>query len=104
MNGLAAAIKHQVQACYHLGDLAGTPAMQIVTTLRIRYKKDGSLAGNPQLVEQTGISPANRAYAKQIEDVARRAVLRCAPVHLPAELYEGGWDDLNFRFTPGQMQ
>jgi hypothetical protein len=31
-------------------------------------------------------------------------VLRCAPVHLPAELYQGGWDDLDFRFTPGQMQ
>ena len=104
MNGLAAAIKRQVQPCYELGGLSGTPAMQIVTTLRLRYNKDGSVAGNPQVVEQTGISPANRAYAQQIADVARRAVLRCAPVHLPAELYEGGWDDLNFRFTPGQMQ
>lgn len=104
MNGLAAAIKRQVQPCYELGGLSGTPAMEIVTTLRLRYNKDGSVAGNPQLVEQTGISPANRAYAQQIAEVARRAVLRCAPVHLPAELYEGGWDDLNFRFTPGQMR
>jgi len=104
MNGLAAAIKRQVQPCYELGALGGTPAMQIVTTLRLRYNKDGSVAGNPQIVEQTGISAANRAYAQQIAEVARRAVLRCAPVHLPAELYEGGWDDLNFRFTPGQMQ
>ena len=104
MNGLAAAIKRQVQPCYELGGLSGTPAMQIVTTLRLRYNKDGSVAGNPQLVEQTGISPSNRAYAQQIAEVARRAVLRCAPVHLPSELYEGGWDDLNFRFTPGQMQ
>ncbi len=104
MNGLAAAIKRQVQPCYELGGLGGTPAMQIVTTLRLRYNPDGSVAGNPQIVEQTGINAANRAYAQQIAEVARRAVLRCAPVHLPAELYEGGWDDLNFRFTPGQMQ
>jgi len=104
MNGLAAAIKRQVQPCYELGGLSGTPAMQIVTTLRLRYNKDGSVAGNPQLVEQTGITGGNRAYAQQIAEVARRAVLRCAPVHLPAELYEGGWDDLNFRFTPGQME
>jgi len=104
MNGLAAAIKRQVQPCYELGALGGTPAMQIVTTLRLRYNKDGSVAGNPQIVEQTGINAGNRAYAQQIAEVARRAVLRCAPVHLPAELYEGGWDDLNFRFTPGQMQ
>jgi hypothetical protein len=104
MNGLAAAIKRQVQPCYELGGLSGTPAMQIVTTLRLRYNRDGSVAGNPQIVEQTGISAGNRAYAQQIAEVARRAVLRCSPVHLPAELYEGGWDDLNFRFTPGQMQ
>jgi hypothetical protein len=104
MNGLAAAIKRQVQPCYELGGLSGTSAMQIVTTLRLRYNKDGSVAGNPQLVEQTGINDGNRAYAQQIAEVARRAVLRCSPVHLPAELYEGGWDDLDFRFTPGQMQ
>lgn len=104
MNGLAAAIKRQVQPCYDLGALGGTPAMQIVTTLRLRYNKDGSVAGNPQLVDQTGINAGNRAYAQQIADVARRAVLRCSPVRLPAELYEGGWDDLDFRFTPGQMQ
>jgi len=104
MNGLAAAIKRQVQPCYELGGLSGTSATQIVTTLRLRYNKDGSVAGNPQLVEQTGINDGNRAYAQQIAEVARRAVLRCSPVHLPAELYEGGWDDLDFRFTPGQMQ
>jgi hypothetical protein len=104
MNGLAAAIKRQVQPCYELGGLGGTPAMQIVTTLRLRYNPDGSVAGNPQVVDQSGVNAGNRAYAQQIAEVARRAVLRCSPVHLPAELYQGGWDDLNFRFTPGQMQ
>jgi hypothetical protein len=104
MNGLAAAIKRQVQPCYELGGLGGTPAMQIVTVLRLRYNPNGSVAGSPQLVEQTGINGGNSAYARQIAEVARRAVLRCAPVRLPAELYAGGWDDLNFRFTPGQMQ
>jgi outer membrane biosynthesis protein TonB len=104
MNGLAAAIKRQVQPCYELGGLGGTPAMQIVTVLRLRYNPDGSVAGSPLMVEQTGVNAENRAYAQQIAEVARRAVLRCAPVKLPAELYEGGWDDLNFRFTPGQMQ
>jgi hypothetical protein len=104
MNGLAAAIKRQVQPCYELGGLGGTPAMQIVTVLRLRYNPDGTVAGTPQIVEQTGTGPGNQAYARQIAEVARRAVLRCSPVRLPAELYEGGWDDLNFRFTPGQMQ
>ncbi|WP_420140332.1 hypothetical protein [Sphingomonas sp.] len=104
MNGLSAAIKRQVQPCYELGGLGCTPALQIVTVLRLRYNPDGTVAGAPQIVEQTGVNGGNSAYAKQIAEVARRAVLRCAPVKLPAELYEGGWDDLNFRFTPGQMQ
>ncbi len=42
--------------------------------------------------------------ARQIGEVAKRAVLRCAPLRLPAELYEGGWEDLELVFTPGQMR
>ena len=104
MNGLAAAIKRQIQPCYELGSLAGTPAMSIVTTLNLRFNKDGSIAGTPTLVGQTGLDDTNGSYAKQIAEVGRRAVLRCAPLKLPSELYPGGWDNLNFRFTPGQMQ
>ena len=38
-------------------------------------------------------------------DAARRAVLRCSPITgLPPELYDGGWDDFDFRFKPDQMQ
>ena len=102
MNGILAALARRVHPCYNLGGLAGTPAMSIITVLHLQYNKDGSVAGIPQLVEQTGITPANRAYAKQVEEVARHAVLQCQPVQLPAEYYSF-WGDLNFRFTPGQM-
>ncbi|WP_174274024.1 hypothetical protein, partial [Sphingomonas bacterium] len=103
MNGLAAAIKRQVQPCYELGALAGTPAMQIVTVLRLRFNRDGSVAGTPQVVDQSGVNDANRGYRQQIADLSRRAVLRCAPLKLPAELYEGGWEELEMGFIPGQM-
>lgn len=104
MNGLAAAIKRQVQPCYELGGLGGTPAMRIVTILRLRFTQDGSVAGTPQVVRQDGVDPSNRAYQQQIAEVARRAVLRCSPLRLPAELYAGGWEDIQFTFRPAQMQ
>ncbi|UAK26311.1 hypothetical protein [Sphingomonas nostoxanthinifaciens] len=104
MNGLAAAIKRQVQPCYDLGGLGGTPAMQIVTVLQLRFNPDGSVAGAPQLVEQQGVNDGNRAYAKQMIEVSRRAILRCAPLKLPAEMYSGGWENITMGFTPGQMQ
>lgn len=104
MNGLAAAIKRQIQPCYELGALQGTPAMEIVTVLDLRFNKDGSVAGDPAVAEQTGVTAANQAYRRQIAEVARRAVLRCAPLRLPAELYEGGWSNIQFVFTPGTMR
>jgi len=103
MAGLAAAIKRQIQPCYTLGALQGTSAMEIVTVLDLHFNRDGSVAGTPAIAEQTGVTPANEGYRRQIAEVARRAVLRCAPLKLPAELYEGGWSNIQFVFTPGTM-
>jgi hypothetical protein len=103
MAGLGAAIKRQVQPCYELGSLGGTSAMQIVTVLRLRFNPDGTVSGTPQIVEQTGVNDDNRSYARQMAELSRRAVLRCAPLKLPAELYKGGWDDLDLGFIPSQM-
>ena len=103
MNGLAAAIKRQVQPCYELGALGGTPAMQIVTVLQLRFNKDGSVA-SAQVVEQTGVDGSNGRYKQQMAEVSRAAVLRCAPLRLPAELYEGGWQNIEMGFIPRQMQ
>ncbi|WP_156679987.1 hypothetical protein [Sphingomonas profundi] len=102
MQGLGAAIQRQVKPCYDLGSLGGTPAMSIVTTLRMKMNPDGSVA-NVTVLEQTGINAGNQSYARQMGELARRAVLRCAPLKLPAELYEGGWEDIAPTFIPGQM-
>jgi len=104
MNGLAAAIKKQVQPCYEIGSLGGTDAMQIVTVLHLRFNKDGSVNGLPQVAEQTGLTDSNRRYSKQMAEMSRNAVLRCAPLKLPAELYEGGWENIEMGFIPGQMR
>lgn len=103
MQGLAAALARQFKPCYELGSLQGTSAMSIVTTLRLRYKPDGTVALAPQMVEQTGIEASNRSYSQQMSDIAKRAVLRCSPVRLPEELYKGGWEDFQLRFIPSQL-
>lgn len=103
LNGLGAAIKRQVQPCYDLGALGGTDAMRIITVLRLRFNSDGSVNGVPEMIEQTGLTSENRSYARQMAEISRRAVLRCAPLHLPAELYKGGWDEIDIGFIPAQM-
>lgn len=101
--GLNAAIFRQIHPCYDLGSLSGTPAMSIVTVLHIRYDRDGTVDGSPQVVGQTGVTADNRSYREQMADISRRAVLRCSPVHLPPEMYDNGWHEIELSFIPGKM-
>lgn len=102
MAGLAAAIAAQVKPCYS-PPAGGSEATTIQTVLRLRFRPDGAVATPPAIVDQSGVSGANRAYAAQMGDAAKRAVLRCSPLKLPAELYEGGWEDIEFVFRPSAM-
>lgn len=103
MSSIAAAIARQIKPCYELGALGGTSAMDIVTVLRLRFRPDGSVA-NVEVATQEGVTGENRAYARQMAELSRRAVLRCAPLQgLPANLYEGGWDDFDMGFIPRQL-
>ena len=98
MAGLAALLLQQVKPCYN-PPAGGADAGQIATVLDLRLNRDGSVA-SVQIGEQSGVNGQNQAYARQMADAARRAVLRCAPFKLPPEMYEGGWDDFGFRFRP----
>lgn len=102
MAGLVQAIREQVKPCYVI-PTGGEGSDSIQTVLRLRFREDGGIATPPTVAEQSGITPSNRGYAKQMADAARRAVLRCAPLKLPAELYEGGWEDIEFVFNPRAM-
>jgi len=100
INGL---IQRQVLPCYDLGALKGTSAMSIVTVINLRFRPDGSVA-SASLVGQTGVNAGNQQYRQQIVDLSRRAVLRCSPLKgLPPELYKGGWENINFTFTPSDF-
>jgi hypothetical protein len=92
-----------VQPCYDLGALKGTSAMSIVTVINLKFRRDGSVA-SAQPVDQSGVNASNAQYRQQIIDLSRRAVLRCSPLRgLPPELYQGGWENINFTFTPSDF-
>lgn len=101
--GLAAAIAAQVRPCYNV-PTGGADALNIVTVLRLRFNRDGSPAGAPTAVDHGGVTAGNQGYVRQMDEAARRAVLRCSPLKLPANLYEGGWDDIEFVFNPRVME
>lgn len=48
---------------------------------------DGTLAGTPQEVEQTGVNAINRAQKGRHAELAIRAVKLAAPFKLPKEYY-----------------
>jgi len=102
MNGLVALIASQVKPCYTI-PTGGTDALTIITKVRMRLKKDGSIAVAPEVVGNSGVTDSNQAYRQQMNEAARRALQRCAPYKLPPDLYEGGWEDLIFNFRPAQM-
>lgn len=89
----------QVKRCYRSPKIAKS-ARQITTRLRVFYTPDGQLATLPVLVAQAGVTAANRAHAAAMAEAAMLAVVRCAPLDLPRELYQAGWDEFELTFAP----
>jgi hypothetical protein len=96
---LAQAAADQVRRCYQRPRVA-SEANQIVTRLRVRFTAEGQLAALPELVWQRSVTPAAAPYAPRMLEAASLAIIRCAPIRLPPEVYAGGWDELEFTFSP----
>jgi len=89
----------QVKRCYKAPRLSKA-ARQITTRLRVRFMADGQLADYPVLLSQSGVTPANRAHAPAMAEAAMAAVVRCAPLRLPADFHQAGWDEFDLTFSP----
>lgn len=68
---------------------SGPEVDQIISKVRFRLNRDGSLASRPQLVGQTGVNDTNRTQAGRHGELAIRAVQLAAPFELPEEYYDG---------------
>ena len=76
----------------------GAEADQLVTVLAFDLSPDGSLAGRPKVVSQSGVTDANRAQQARHAEQAIRAVQLAAPFDLPAQYYSLWKHVASFRF------
>lgn len=76
----------------------GADADQLVTILRWRLNRDGSLADGPSVVDQTGVTASNRPQAALHQENAIKAVRAAAPFRLPPEYYDTWKNIVSFRF------
>lgn len=76
----------------------GVDADKLVTVLSWNLNPDGSLAGRPVVVSQSGINDSNRAQAQRHAEQAIRAVQLAAPFNLPAPYYAKWKRVASFRF------
>ena len=75
----------------------GLEVEKLATTIEWDLNPDGTLAGPPRFVLQTGVTPANRPQADRHKEQAIRAVRLAAPFALPPQFY-AGWQHVRFTF------
>ncbi|WP_043971396.1 hypothetical protein [Novosphingobium sp. P6W] len=86
-SALGAAISRQLKP--HWQAPQGADVELLVTKVRFRLARDGSLSGEPEVVSTTGQNAANQAQVTRHQEQAIRAVKLAAPFNLPDDLYEG---------------
>ncbi|MGL6044357.1 MAG: TonB C-terminal domain-containing protein [Sandaracinobacteroides sp.] len=98
---LQQAIRAQIAPCWN-PPIGGADVAEMTAVLRIRLNRDGTVAAPPEFVSQSGATAGNQAYSRAFVDTARRAVLRCAPLQLPDELF-AYWREFELNFDPRLM-
>ena len=98
---LAQAIRAQVAPCWN-PPTGGRDVRRMTVVVRVNYSRDGRVIGLPVADTPTGQTAANADYARAFAETARRAVLRCQPLKLPAELYDL-WGSVEINFDPEEM-
>jgi outer membrane biosynthesis protein TonB len=95
-SSLAAAISRQLKPKWAAPQ--GADADKLVTILSWSLNRDGTLAGQPTVVRQDGITDSNRPQASRHAEQAIRAVQLAAPFELPPEYYDAWKRVASFRF------
>lgn len=75
----------------------GADAELLVTIVRFRLARDGSLIGDPEIVSQSGDTDANFPQKKRHAEQAIRAVRLASPFDLPEEYYSA-WQVVTSQF------
>jgi colicin import membrane protein len=91
------ALRARIQQCWN-PPAGAADAKDLVVLLRIRFNQDGSLAGQPAVVNR-----GSGTYFQVAAESALRAVVRCAPyTFLPVAKYDA-WKDVEVTFDPRDL-
>lgn len=93
---LSSAISRQLRP--HWTAPQGVDAEKLITVLSWRMDRNGSLIGRPEVVSQSGVTPANEAQKQRHAELAIRAVQLAAPFDLPDDYYDTWKNVSSFRF------
>jgi len=90
------ALRAQLMTCWN-PPVGVADAKDLIVIVRFALNRDGSVAGQPTVVNRD----ANALFQVAAES-ATRAVRRCQPFRLPAAKYEA-WRDVEVKFDPNDM-
>jgi outer membrane biosynthesis protein TonB len=90
------ALRAQIQACWNT-PAGAADAKDLIVKVRLMLNQDGSLSGEPIVLNRGG-SPFFQVAAES----AMRAIRRCQPYRLPIAKYEV-WKDVEVTFDPRDM-
>lgn len=91
-------IRSQITPCWN-PPIAEEGSGHVTVVMRISLSRSGTVTGTPSVSRLTGRTTRNAAYANALSGSVRRAVLRCSPLRLPAELYDA-WSNVELNFDP----
>lgn len=98
---VASAIAAQIRPCALRQRALGEGANRIRVVLNLRLTLAGRLKGAPTVIRTTGVDEDNAQYEELVKDQAIASYRECAPLRLPAELYQtasGGWSNINMTY------
>ena len=97
-----AAFRDHVKSCASLPHSI-TPADDLRIVLRLRFRRNGTLASDPELIEAPGPTVAGFAKGPALRDAVLKALQACQPyAMLPASKYQE-WKVLDVPFTPKDL-
>lgn len=98
---VASAIAAQIRPCALRQRALGDGANRIRVVLNIRLTPAGRLKGAPSVIRTSGVDEENSQFEELVKDQAIASYRECAPLRLPAELYQtaqGGWSNINMTY------
>jgi hypothetical protein len=97
-----AAFRDHVKSCASL-PRSITPADDLRIVLRLRFRRNGTLMSDPELIEAPGPTVAGFAKGPALRDAVLKALQACQPyAMLPASKYQE-WKVLDVPFTPKDL-